>query len=284
MRIPTRLILTLAAILAAAVPATAQAAPARTGTLSASATDYKWTGPVGFGVVTLSGQAGLPGCGTVLLHDCDYTLLHVTTPGKVTVTTGAGSSPTTIDVAIEIFASDASGTQGKPKASADSTGSDEATETAAFTSDAPDAYWLVQVDYLDVVAGSYDGEAKLDPGVGIEPATVAPTIKIASPKAKKTVKSSRFKSISGTAADDGSVAKVEVAVLTGKGSKCKALNSKGSFSKAKCAAPPFLAAKGTTKWSYKLKKKLKKGTYVVLVKATDDTGNTATAQRSVKVK
>jgi Bacterial Ig domain len=285
MCILTRLTLALAATLALVTAGTAQAAPARTGTLSDSATDYKWTGPLGFGVVTFSGMAGLPGCGTALIHDCDYTLLHVTTPGKVTVKTTAASSPTTIDVAINIYASDASGTKGKPKAAADSTGgSNEANETGAFTSDTPDAYWLVEVEYLDVVAGSYDGEAQLAPGVGVEPDTVAPTIKITSPKAKKTVKSSKLKSISGTAADDGSVAKVEVAVLTGKGSKCKSLNSKGSFSKAKCAAPTYLPAKGTTKWSYKLKKKLKKGTYVVLVKATDDTGDTATAQQSLKVK
>ena len=225
---------------------------------------------------------GLPGCGTPILHDCDYTLLHVTTPGKVTVKTAA-SAPNTIDVAINIFASDASGTHGKPKASADSTGgSDEAAETAAFTSDLPDAYWLVQIDYLDVVGGSYEGEATLEPGAGIEPATVPPTIKISSPK--KSVKSSKLKSISGTAADDGSVAKVEVAVLSGKGSSCKSMTSKGSFTKAKCAAPKYLAAKGTTKWSYKLKKKLKKGTYAVLVKATDDTGNAATARQTVKVK
>ncbi|MEA2271752.1 MAG: hypothetical protein QOI98_460 [Solirubrobacteraceae bacterium] len=282
MRIPTRLLPTLTIALVLALTGTAAAAPARTGTLGASATSYKWTGPIGFGVVTFSGMAGLPGCGTPIVHDCDYTLLHVTTPGKVTVKTTT-ASPTTVDIAIGVFASDASGTQGKPKAAADSTGgSNEANETASFTSDAPDAYWLVQVEYLDVVGGDYDGEATLAPGVGIEPATVPPTIKITSPK--KSVKAAKFKSIAGTAADDTAVSKVEVAVLSGKGSSCKSMTSSGSFAKAKCAEPKFLAAKGTTKWSYKLKRKLKKGTYVVLVKATDDTGNAATARVTVKVK
>jgi hypothetical protein len=283
MRTHLRLLVPVVAALTVAVSGTAQAAPARTGQLSASATSYKWAGPVGFGVVTFSGMAGLPGCGTPLIHDCDYTLLHVTTPGKVTVKSSAASSPTTIDIALAVFASDASGTQGKPKASADSTGgSNEANETLAFTSDAPDAYWLVQAEYLDVIGGGYDGEATLKPGEGIEPATVAPTVKITSPK--KSVKKSKFKSISGTAADDTAVSKVEVAVVTGKGSSCKSMTSKGSFAKTKCASPSFLAAKGTTKWSLKLKKKLKKGTYVVLVKATDDTGNTSTARLTVKVK
>ena len=213
----TRTLLALTAALTLALTASAQAAPARTGNLNAGATSYKWEGPVGFGVVTFSGMAGLPTCGTALIHDCDYTLLHVTTPGKVSVKTSAASSPTTIDVALAVFASDASGTMGKAKASADSTdASNEANETLAFTSDAPDAYWLVQVDYLDVVAGGYDGEATLLPGEGVEPPTIAPTLKITSPK--KTVKRSKLKSISGTAADDTAVSKVEVAVVTGKGS------------------------------------------------------------------
>jgi hypothetical protein len=271
----------LVAVLTLALAGSAHAQANQTGTLSSSSTSYKWSGPIGTGITTFSGM-GLPGCGTPIIHDCDYTLLHVTTPGKVTVKTSAASSPTTVDVAIQIYASDASATQGKPKAAADSTGgSNEAVETAAFTSDAPDAYWLVQVDYLDVVGGNYDGEATLQPGEGIEAATVPPTIKIASPK--KSVKSKAFKSISGTAADDTAVAKVEVAVLSGKGSSCKSMTSKGSFKKAKCAEPTFLAAKGTTKWSYKLKKKLKKGSCVVLVKATDDAGNATTARQAVKV-
>jgi Big-like domain-containing protein len=266
-------------MLALALSGTAGAAPARTGQLNAGSTSYKWTGPIGFGLVTFSDQAGLPGCGTPVLHDCDYTLLHVATPGKVTVKTST-TSPTTLDTSINIYASDASGTQGKPKANADSS-SPNVDEQAAFTSDTPDAYWLVEINYLDVVGGDYNGEATLVPGEGIE-ATVAPTIAIKSPK--KSVKASKFKSISGTASDDGSVTKVEVAVLSGKGAKCKSMTAKGSFTKAKCTAPKFLAAKGTSSWSLKLKKKLKKGTYAVLVKATDDTGNSSTARTSVKVK
>jgi hypothetical protein len=279
MRISTRLIAPLTLTLALALAGTAIAAPARTGQLNSGSTSYKWTGPIGFGLVTFSNMAGLPGCGTPVLHDCDYTLLHVTTPGKLTMKTTT-SSPTTLDTSIAIYASDASGTVGKPKASADSA-SPNVNEQAAWTSDAPDAYWLVEVNYLDVVGGDYDGEVTLQPGEGIE-ATIAPTVKISSPK--KSVKSSKFKSISGTAADDTAVSKVEVAVLTGKGSSCKSMTSKGSFTKAKCAAPKFLAAKGTTKWSLKLKKKLKKGSYVILVKATDDSGNSSTTRSPVKVK
>ena len=48
-------------------------------------------------------------------------------------------------------------------------------------------------------------------------------------------------------------------------------------------APKFLAAKGTAKWSYKLKKKLKKGTYLVLVRASDDGGASSTTRSAVNV-
>jgi hypothetical protein len=270
--------LTLTLVLA--LTGTAAAAPARTGNLSAGATDYKWTGPIGFGLVTFSDQAGLPGCGTPILHDCDYTLLHVTTPGKVTVKTST-SSATTLETSISIYASDASGTIGRQKANADSS-SPNVNEQAAWTADAPDSYWLAEIHYLDVIAGDYNGEATLAPGEGIEAPTAGPTVKIVSPK--KSIKSSKFKSVSGTAADDTAVAKVEVAVLKGKGTSCETMTSSGKFAKAKCAAPKYLAAKGTTKWSYKLKKKLKKGTYVVLVKATDDGGIATTARTTVKVK
>jgi hypothetical protein len=97
------------------------------------------------------------------------------------------------------------------------------------------------------------------------------------------VKSKSFKSISGTASDNSAVTKVEIAVLKGKGSKCQGMTSSGKFAKASCTAPKFLAAKGTAKWSYKLKRKLKKGTYLVLVRATDDGGASQTSKTAVKV-
>jgi hypothetical protein len=118
------------------------------------------------------------------------------------------------------------------------------------------------------------------PGEGNE-ANTPPTVEIKAPK--KKAKSKSFKSISGTAADNSAVTKVEIAVVKGKGSSCQSMTSSGKFTKAKCSAPKFLAAKGTTKWSYKLKKKLKKGTYLVFVRATDDGGATQTSKTAVKV-
>jgi hypothetical protein len=69
------------------------------------------------------------------------------------------------------------------------------------------------------------------------------------------------------------------------------MTAKGKFVKqAKCDAPTtWLLAKGTTKWSYKLKKKLKKGGYTVFARATDGAGQvqagfTPANKRAFKVK
>jgi hypothetical protein len=58
------------------------------------------------------------------------------------------------------------------------------------------------------------------------------------------------------------------------------MTSAGSFkSQAGCGEPKsFLRAKGTARWSLKLRKKLKKGRYVVFVRATDDKGAATTAR------
>jgi hypothetical protein len=274
----SRFILPLAVALALGAAGTASAAPDRSGTLSAGSTSFKWTGQVGAGATTLTTFHDTIPCNTPG-HTCDFTLLHVTTPGKVTVTTSAGASPTTVDVDLWVYASDASGTKGKQKGMS-AKSSPDPNEQFSFTADT-EGYYLAEAEYDIVAGGTYSGDAKLEPGVGIEAANTPPTVKISSPK--KKAKSSSFKSISGTASDDSSVTKVEIAVLSGKGSSCKSMTASGSFAKAKCTAPKFLAAKGTSKWSYKLKKKLKKGTYLVLVRATDDGGSTQTSKTAVKV-
>jgi hypothetical protein len=91
--------------------------------------------------------------------------------------------------------------------------------------------------------------------------------------------------ISGTAADaDGDLAKVEVAVVQKSGKRCKVLTAKGTLKSAKCTVRTFLKAKGTTAWSFKLKHKLKKGSYVVYVRVTDAGRRSVTAQRAFRLK
>ena len=264
--------------LALGAAGTASAAPDRSGTLSAGSTNFKWTGQIGVGITAFTTFHETYPCG-MPAHTCDFTLLHVTTPGKVTITTSAPGQPTTPDIDLWVYASDASGTKGKQKGMS-AKSSPDPNEQFSFTADA-EGYYLAEADYAIVLGGSYTGEAKLEPGVGVEATNTPPSVKISAPK--KKAKSKSFKSLSGTASDDSAVTKVEVAVVSGKGSSCKSMTSSGSFAKAKCTSPKFLAAKGTSKWSYKLKKKLKKGTYLVLVRATDDGGATQTSKTSVKV-
>jgi hypothetical protein len=272
-----RITLSLAIVIAVGATGTASAAPDRSGTLSASSTDFKWTGQIGVGVTTVNTLHDTYPC-TMPGHTCDFTLIHVTTPGKVTMSTSAPGQPTTVDVDLWVYVSDASGTKGKQKGTS-AKSSPDPNEQVAFTADA-EGYYLMEAEYDIVAGGSYSGEAKLEPGVGIE-ANTPPTVAISSPK--KKAKSKSFKSISGTASDESAVTKVEIAVVKGKGSSCQSLTASGKFAKAKCTAPKFLAAKGTAKWSYKLKRKLKKGTYLVLARATDDGGASQTTKTAVKV-
>lgn len=109
---------------------------------------------------------------------------------------------------------------------------------------------------------------------------VAATVKIKSP-AKKKIKASKFKSISGTAAGTA-VTKVQLAIqkidttLLKKKKRClyvtgsKGKTKKYKAVKKKCTPSKFLTAKGTSSWSYKIK--LKPGKYKLSVRATGGAG------------
>ena len=121
------------------------------------------------------------------------------------------------------------------------------------------------------------------PAPGGGPATPPPGGQPAvnqAPEAKITKIAKKLKKISGTASDDGKVKRVQIAIQSKKGSKCKQMNRKGKLVKQKkCDAPTsWLTAKGTSKWSFKLPKKakLKKGKYTVFARATDDAGTVQT--------
>jgi hypothetical protein len=79
----------------------------------------------------------------------------------------------------------------------------------------------------------------------------------------------------GTAKDDHQVARVEVAVVRKRGGNCRELlrNGKRFGGSHRCRRPrSFLVAHGTTKWSFKLRARLKKGYYVVYARAIDNAG------------
>jgi hypothetical protein len=57
--------------------------------------------------------------------------------------------------------------------------------------------------------------------------------------------------------------------------KCRYLTKKGSLSKAKSckAKPAYFTAKGTSKWTFKVRGPLPAGKYLALVRARDNIGN-----------
>jgi hypothetical protein len=101
-------------------------------------------------------------------------------------------------------------------------------------------------------------------------------------------KASKLKSFSGTASDpEGQLAAVEIAVVSTSGGakatakrvkRCLNLQKSGKLKrkkagkKGRCGPAKFLRAKGTTKWTYKLKRRLKRGKYVIYARAVDKSG------------
>jgi hypothetical protein len=102
---------------------------------------------------------------------------------------------------------------------------------------------------------------------------------------KSKVKAKKLKSFHGTASDNDGVARVQIALVGFKGrahvaakkkrGTCLLLQSTGRLKSSKadgknrCTTRKWLAAKGTTSWTFKLKKKLPKGSYVLFSRAID---------------
>jgi hypothetical protein len=281
----------LAAIAALAVPAGASAAPKFTGTLDASTTEFKYSGgPIHGGAATQeladANPCGNPG------HDCEDALVSIPQGGDLTVKL-EGTNDGATDLDLYLIESDASGKEGKELRS--STGG-TAVEGVANPKLKP-GFYIIRVDAALSAAGTYDVTATLKnaggattpsgpgttpPGGGGGAVNAAPTV---AAKVAKSSKSAKLKSFKGTAGDDKGVAKIEIALYQVKGKTCSAMDAKGAFKKAaNCDAGPFLVAKGTTKWSFKLKKKLKKGGYTLAVRATDSEGATTITKANFKVK
>ena len=150
---------------------------------------------------------------------------------------------------------------------------------------------------FDMHGGVYS--FKPDPSSGTNLGNTGPTgqsgcVDKAAPKARlRTVKlTRRGATISGTASDlgcggkPGAISRVSVAVFRKRGKKCVGLLANGRFSKpARCSSPGFVLAKGTKKFTFKVKGKLPRGTYTVAVQAADGAGNLSRGpKRSVKVR
>ncbi len=107
-------------------------------------------------------------------------------------------------------------------------------------------------------------------------------------KLRRVIRASKLKRFTGTASDNSGVKKVEIALLrrVGKAKAAKARclwlrSNRAKFKRVKprrgrCAKPRFLRAKGTTRWVYRLRKRLPPGKYVLYARATDTSGNRET--------
>jgi uncharacterized repeat protein (TIGR01451 family) len=125
------------------------------------------------------------------------------------------------------------------------------------------ATWRLAPALLAAIALSLVGPgaalaAKPSHSGGTSPDTTPPTVSIASPAGGSTVSASI--TVSGSAADNVSVASVQVSVDNGS----------------------YQPASGTTSWSYAASS-LGSGAHTITAKATDTAGNTATASVSVSV-
>jgi hypothetical protein len=88
-------------------------------------------------------------------------------------------------------------------------------------------------------------------------------------------KKAKKRRATGTAKDDHQVVRVEVAVVRKRRGNCRELQRGGKRfgGSHRCRRPrSFLLAKGTTKWSFRLRGRLKKGYYVVYARAIDNAG------------
>jgi hypothetical protein len=281
-----RAILLIAASLGTLATATAIAAPDHTGTVTAGAPAFTWEGgPISGSLATTDVYLNVP-CDAPG-NDCDDTLLNVSVSGGGTAQGSVKiTGPANTDLDLFVYRSDANGEPGAfVKSSAGST----ANEQVTFEVDP--GYYLVRVYAATAAAATYKGEAKViarplpgEVNYGVDPADpgagqsgggsttlsgdLAPTSTVRAPR------SSRPRVLTGTARDaDGKVAYVDVAVVRKLSRSCLALTATGRWRKlAKCSAPRFLRAKGTTRWRLTLPRGLTKGLYIVSSRATDNLG------------
>lgn len=262
----------LALVAALATAAVAWAAPARTIELSPSATSATWDG---------SGVTGV-----LVDVATDDTLLKLATGGSITVSLAEFGPTGEEDLDVEIFKSDASG---EPQGEALIQGEEVGEETVTLKNLAAGDYLVRAYAFLGVEA-TYKGSVKFTPTAAAPApaATPAPTTAPGAPaapaaadappearitKLARASKARRFKGFSGTAADDRGVARVEIAIVRKQGRKCTQLKGRRFVRLAKCGAPTaFAAAKGTTRWSYKPRARLKRGAYTAFARAVDSAG------------
>lgn len=281
----TRIAAMATCAVALSATAVALAAPNREATLSASVVKFDYDGG--------------PVSGALFDVTVDDTLIKLDAPGALGVKITEFSNPDVNDLDMALYKSDASGEPiGDPLVEGQEIGEENVSVKGLSA-----GFYLINVYAFTGVEATFKGSATLtpsggapapstDPAPGETPApgggpapgaTPAPSGGAAStdlpPVAKigKLAKSARVKKVktfSGTASDDKAVKAVTIALVLQKGKRCTQMKSNGKFAKLKkCVAPSsFVKARGTTRWSYKLKRRLAKGKYTLFARAIDSAG------------
>jgi hypothetical protein len=138
------------------------AAPDRSIDLGSTKPTASWNGKLGTGFVVFSDIDQLPPCGTAVVHDCDYTLVHVTEPGFINVTTEA-DAPNSVDVALTIYDSDADGSKLDSYGTSDSGNADESAAAENTEPAGTDKYVLVEINYTVIAGGQPKATATFTP-------------------------------------------------------------------------------------------------------------------------
>ena len=161
----------LASVAAAAAlfAATALAAPARQGTVSASSPVYSWDG----GPANGSGQGVAALRCTPLVYECEDTLVEVKDAGDLLAEIKAGDSANDLDVAI--YKSDAQGTTDSEPGADNPDTEDVSTnkDAKATLRKAQPGFYVVRVRIFDGIRATWKGTATLKPAVAPAPEPAA---------------------------------------------------------------------------------------------------------------
>jgi hypothetical protein len=120
------------------------------------------------------------------------------------------------------------------------------------------------------------------PTPGVKPGACVDHVKPTSGfTAKAARRAARKRLLRGTAGDAGcGVDNVTISVLRKGGHKCRNLTSKKRLGRrTSCSKRHWLPVRGTTRWSFRLPKRLPKGRYVIRTRAVDFAGNVQVPQR-----
>ena len=163
-RSPRRAVALLAACVCALAAATAFAAPARQGTVSAAAPVYAWDG----GPANGSGQGVAAVRCTPAVYECEDTLVEVKDPGDLFAEVKGGEGANDLDVAI--YKSDADGTTDSAP-NADNPNSEDISEgpnAKTTLKKVTPGFYVVRVRIFDGIQAVWKASATLK---GVAPAT-----------------------------------------------------------------------------------------------------------------